>query len=147
MSLSQKYFSSTMELNERQLEFLIHFYGRTLYSNHIRALCLDRLELDSDWDILLDNGFIKMVFDMIGGEALSKGFVLTRKAKEIVKRRAGLRLVCELLSRVNSTLPSDDLRDIVATIPFKKLPQLLSCDDEYIRELAVARLKERQHCA
>lgn len=133
-----------IELSEGQLEILICVYDRTLYSNHIRALCLDRLELDSDWDILLDNGFIEMVFDMIGGEALSKGFVLTRKAKKIVERRAGLRLVCELLSRVDRTMPTDSLRDIVAHIPFKELPQLLSCDDEYIRELAVARMRKRR---
>lgn len=74
---------------------------------------------------------------------------MSKRVKEIIRRREPLRLVIDLMSRVGRgrSLPSDDLADIVNRIPFLKLPEILACDDAYIRELAERKLRKRQFLA
>lgn len=131
-----------MRLTENQLETLIRWYGRTVYKV---STIKDRLECSYlDEQYFYDNGLIEPVFTMVGGSTLTKGNILTTKAKEIVKRREPLRLAIELISRVNRSRSMGDLADIVRRIPFGELPQLLTCDDTYIQELAVRRLRKRE---
>lgn len=123
-----------MMLTEDQLDVLIPWYDNTIYS--------------ADWPYLHyfhENGLVEAVFEIIGTATLTKGYILSKKAKEIVKRREPLRLVIDLMSRVGHgrSLPTGDLADIVRRIPFAELPQILSCDDEYIRELAEKKLRKR----
>lgn len=132
----------TIRLTEDQLELLIRWYGRTTYRVSTIKNWLQCPYLDERY--FHDNGLIECAYDMIGSTTLTKGYILTTKAKEIVKRREPLRLVIELMSRVNKSLPSRDLADIVRRIPFRELPQLLACDDTYIQELAVRRLRKRE---
>lgn len=132
----------TIRLTENQFETLIRWYGRAVYKV---STIKDRPECSYlDEQYFYDNGLIEPVFTMVGGSTLTKGNILTTKAKEIVRRRAPLRLVIELMSRVNKSLPTRELADIVRRIPFSELPQLLACDDTYIQELAVKRLRKRE---
>lgn len=132
----------TLRLTEDQFELLIQWYDRTTYGVNTIKDWLKCPYLDKQY--FYDNGLIECVYDMIGSTTLTKGYILTTKAKEIVKRREPLRLVLELMSRVNKSLPTRDLADIVRRIPFRKLPELLACDDTYIQELAVRRLRKRE---
>lgn len=132
----------TIVLNEDQLDALIRWYDRTVYTTK------DWLKHpDLDEQFFHENGLIEPVYDMIGGSTLTRGYILSRKGKEIVKRREPLRLVLDLMSRVDTSLPTDDMADIVKRIPFAELPEILSCDDEYIRELAERKVRKRKFFA
>lgn len=129
-------------LTEDQLDALIRWYDRTVYTtgDWLKHPDLDELFFHK-------NGLIDPVFDIIGESTLTRGYVLSKKAREIVKRREPLRLVIELMSRVNDSLPTKDLANIVNRIPFAQLPEILSCDDQYIRELAEQKVRKRKFFA
>jgi len=122
----------TMMLTEDQLDALILWYNKTVYTTGLAD------------QYFHDNGLIEIVYAMIGTATLTKGFILSKKAKDIVKRREPLRLALELMSRIGGSLSVDDMADIVKRIPFAKLPELLACDDKYIRELAERKLRKRK---
>lgn len=128
----------TMKLTEDQLNALIQWYDNTIYDTHQPYL-----------HYFHENGLVKAVFEIIGTATLTKGYVLSKRAKEIIKRREPLRLVIDLMSRVGRgrSLPTDDLTDIVKRIPFSKLPEILACDDDYIRELAERKLRKSRFLA
>lgn len=133
-----------MRLTEDQLNVLIQWYDNTIYSQAYPA--------GTEQPYLQyfhDNDLIEPVYDVVGTNTLTKGYILSKRAKEIIKRREPLRLVIDLMSRVSHgrSLPSDDLADIVRCIPFAELPQILSCDDVYIRELAENKLRKRRFLA
>jgi len=125
----------TMTLTEDRLDALIRWYDKTVYTTGL------------DDQYFHDNGLIEQVYNMIGTATLTKGFVLSRKAREIVKRREPLRLTLELMARLSGSLSVADMADIVKRIPFTELPELLACDDEYIRELAERKLRKRRFLA
>jgi len=125
-----------IKLTEGQLERLIWWYGRTV-------LFISR-SVGSDDEYFFDNGLIEPMYVRIRFGALVGGYVLTSKAKRVVRRRASLRLVCDLLSRVNETMNASDLYEIVTHIPFDELPQLLACENEYIQMLAARRVRKAE---
>ena len=141
----------TMTLTKDQLDVLILWYGKIVYGNTSKGWpkldCLKHPDLDVQY--FHDNGLTESVLNMIGTATLTKGYILSKRAREIVKRREPLCLVIDLMSRVGRgrTLPSGDLADIVNRIPFAKLPEILACDDDYIRELAERKLRKRKFLA
>ncbi len=126
-------------LTEDQLDVLILWYDNTVYT----------IDDHPYLQYFHDNGLIEVVFEMVGTATLTKGYILSKKAREIVKRREPLRLVIDLMSRVDRgrSLPTGDLADIVRLIPFAQLPEIIACDDDYIRELAARKLRKRRFLA
>ena len=122
----------TMMLTEDRLDALIRWYDKTVYTTGLAD------------PYFHDNGLIEPVYVVRGTGTATKGFILSRKAKKIVKRREPLRLALELMARVGGSLSVDDMADIVKRIPFAELSELLACDDQYIRELAERKVRKRR---
>jgi len=134
-----------VKLNEDRLAYLIQHYDL------VRVLP-SLIELEPMERELLDAGLMEIVTR----RAVSKSadgsvdvgprrvLVLSEAARELVRRRAGLRLVNELLSRAHPPFSAPDLGKIVARVPFHALPLLLACGDSSIRDLAARRTRKRE---
>lgn len=132
-----------MVLTEDQLNALIRWYNRTTYVG-------ERVAPFAYEQYFHDNGLIEPVYDFVhvdGGTTQRKGYILSKKAKEIVKRRQPLRLTIDLMARIGGSLSVDDMAAVVRRIPFAELPELIACDDAYIRELAERKLRKRRFLA
>lgn len=125
------------KLTEERLECLIRWYDMTVFT------AANWLRHRDDLQYFHENDLIKPIYER-GSNSHAKGFVLTVKAEELVRRRAGLRLVNELLSRVNRTMSMADLERIISRVRFRELPVLLACGDSLIRDLAARRMRKRE---
>lgn len=135
-----------MKLSEDELAYLIQHYD------------LVRIQSDSSKLTAMEKGFLDAgLMEVVTQQAVSKNadgsvnigpysvLVLSERAKRLVRRRAGLRLVSELLlSCIGPSIPTSDVKRIVHQIPFRALPLLLACGDDFIQNLAARRIRKRE---
>lgn len=135
-----------MKLDGDRLTYLIRHYD------------LVRIQPDSSRLTAMEKRFLDAgLMEVVTQQAVSKNadgsvdigpysvLVLSERAKRLVRRRAGLRLVSELLlSCIGPSVSTSDVRKIVHQIPFRALPLLLTCGDGFIQELAARRTRKRE---
>lgn len=126
-----------MNLTDEQLDILVGWYDKILYGPIEDVIRYK----DSQARYFFDLGLLSVTYRL--QPMYGKGYVLTSEAEALVERRAGLRLVLELISRGMAIRYEHVIARIVPRLPFASLPVLLTCDDSYVRMLAERRYRKR----
>ncbi len=132
-----------MKLSEDKLVYLIQHYDMLVPSDS-KLAPMEKELLGAGLMEIITQRVVSRNADGSADIGPSRVLVLSREARELVRRHAGLRLINELLTRVSMTISISDLEEIVHRVPFSALPVLLACGDNLVQRLAARRIRKRE---